>query len=475
MKFKRLLLLACFVSLAVQAYADIDSVRIEVRIPQLKNKQIYFCSHFNGSVYKQDSLILSSEGEGIFHNSETYPEGLYFIALDKRGADLLLTEEQSLSVAIADTADIIKSMTIVGAEQSEVYLSILHFFQLKGEERNQIVSAFNSLPDSKKEENRESFQKQTDAINEEVAHFQKNIVEKYNDKWLGIFFKSIQPVLTGPYPAPQTQAEFQEEFRYMKEHFFDNINLRDKRFWWTNFLPQKVTEYMKKQVEQHPDSLANAATKLVSKTLGDSTSFQLMMNKLIEYSSSSEILGMENIWAKLVEDYYHKGLVTWADSTHIANIEFEYMKIRFNRVGMYAFDLGLINEKGKEVDIYNLTKNYTVLYFYEPSCGHCVKTTPELYEQIYKKYANKGVDIIAVCLVTKDEKQIWEDFINKHNLRGNHWHNVWDPERTSNYWKYYDVSTTPSIYILDIDKKIIAKSIDIPTMTIIFDSLFGNK
>jgi thiol-disulfide isomerase/thioredoxin len=471
MKFKRFLWLACLIAWFAPVYADADSTRIEVSIPQLKNKQIYFCSHFNGAVYKQDSLLLSSQGTGVFHNSETFPEGLYFIAFDHHGAaDLLLADEQSLSVAITDTADIIRNMRISGGEQPEVYLSILQFFQTKSEERNQIVQTFNALPAIKKEESKDSFQKQIEAINKEVALFQQNIIEKYRDKWLGLFFKGIQPVLTGPYPAPRTQAEYNEEFRYQKEHYFDNIKLTDKRFWWTNFLPQKVTEYMQKQVEQHPDSLAHAASRLVSKTLGDSVSFKLMMNRLLEYASTNDILGMENIWAKLVEDYYHKGLVTWGDTIHLTNIEYEYAKIRFNRVGMYAFDLGLINEKGKEVDIFNLAKNYTLLYFYEPSCSHCIQTTPELYEQIYKKYADKGLDIVAVCLVDREDKQQWDSFVRKYKLSGNHWHNVWDPDKTSNYRKYYDTSTTPAIYILDKDKKIIAKSIDIPTMKLILDA-----
>jgi len=41
------------------------------------------------------------------------------------------------------------------------------------------------------------------------------------------------------------------------------------------------------------------------------------------------------------------------------------------------------------------------------------------------------------------------------------WTNVWDPTYNSNFRKLYDVTTTPIIYILDKNKKIIAKRLDV--------------
>jgi peroxiredoxin len=299
--------------------------------------------------------------------------------------------------------------------------------------------------------------------------FQKTLIDRNKTKWVGLFFQGVQPVMSGPYPTPQTQEEYNAEFKYQKTHYFDNINLQDPRFWRTNFFPQKINDYLEKQVEQHPDSLANAASKLAAETMGDSISFQLMINTLIQFSVKSNIMGMENIWAKLVEDYYHKGFLNWLDSAQVANIEFEYKKIRFNRVGMTAHDMELRDTTGKKVKLYDLGAKYTLLYFYEPSCGHCIETTPKIHDQIYKKYADMGLDVVAVC-ITLEEKE-WREFVNKNHLEGTQWHNVWDPERKSRFWDFYDTSVTPSIYILDKDKKIIAKKIDVASMDMIFGKL----
>ena len=54
--------------------------------------------------------------------------------------------------------------------------------------------------------------------------------------------------------------------------------------------------------------------------------------------------------------------------------------------------------------------------------------------------------------------RIINDYIEKNKLQD--WTNAWDPDRESYYWTFYDTSTTPGVYLLDKDKKIIAKKID---------------
>jgi hypothetical protein len=61
-------------------------------------------------------------------------------------------------------------------------------------------------------------------------------------------------------------------------------------------------------------------------------------------------------------------------------------------------------------------------------------------------------------------KQKWVDFINEHELYD--WMNVWSPYDYT-YKVNYDIRTTPVIFILDKDKKIIAKSLN-PKQTMDF-------
>ena len=83
------------------------------------------------------------------------------------------------------------------------------------------------------------------------------------------------------------------------------------------------------------------------------------------------------------------------------------------------------------------------------------------------KYLSQNIDYFAVNI--DDKKKEWTDFVSENQLVG--WHHVWDPTNQSRFRFKYNVKTTPLLYLLDKDKKIIAKRIDIPTLIKLLDSL----
>jgi thiol-disulfide isomerase/thioredoxin len=112
---------------------------------------------------------------------------------------------------------------------------------------------------------------------------------------------------------------------------------------------------------------------------------------------------------------------------------------------------------GSFTDLYQINARYTILAFWESDCGHCKIIIPELYE-IYQKLKSKGVQVMAVHMLGGVEgKKKWINFINEHELYD--WLNVWNPY-DYNYKKLYDISSTPVVFILDKDKKIIGKRLE---------------
>ena len=67
-----------------------------------------------------------------------------------------------------------------------------------------------------------------------------------------------------------------------------------------------------------------------------------------------------------------------------------------------------------------------------------------------------GLEVFAVC--TEVEMLKWKKFIREKDLT---WINVADPNLHNNFRHDFDISTTPQIFILDKDKKIIAKKLDV--------------
>ncbi|MFN8255113.1 MAG: DUF5106 domain-containing protein [Bacteroidales bacterium] len=109
---------------------------------------------------------------------------------------------------------------------------------------------------------------------------------------------------------------------------------------------------------------------------------------------------------------------------------------------------------------------YLILYFWEPDCSHCKEETPK-FSKAYdeKKLKDKGVEVIAVYLhkninewdIYTNHIGHWFDFVLNNGMLK--WKNVWDPFGTTGYRDLYNISSSPVLYLLDKDKKIIAKRI----------------
>ena len=123
---------------------------------------------------------------------------------------------------------------------------------------------------------------------------------------------------------------------------------------------------------------------------------------------------------------------------------------------------------GQMVDLYNIKSDYTVLFFWDPDCGHCKKQAPVMHG-LTNKLKEKGVLVLAVGTVFGEAGKIkWVDFVNQHGFYD--WMNAWNPY-DYDYKVKYDIESTPQIFVLDKDKKIQAKKIGPEQVEEIIDML----
>ena len=97
------------------------------------------------------------------------------------------------------------------------------------------------------------------------------------------------------------------------------------------------------------------------------------------------------------------------------------------------------------------------MLFWEADCGHCKKQVPQIKTGLLDKFKPYGFKVFAVH--TQNDKEKWENFVTEHELFD--FINCWDPQNQTNFRVYYHIDSTPVMYLLDKDKKIIAKKLDI--------------
>jgi thiol-disulfide isomerase/thioredoxin len=117
------------------------------------------------------------------------------------------------------------------------------------------------------------------------------------------------------------------------------------------------------------------------------------------------------------------------------------------------------------ISIHEQATKYTILYFWEPDCSHCKTETPK-FSKAYDEKNFKDLDLTVIPVYLQRNINEWDkytkhlhtwlDFVLEHNMQK--WTNVWEPFGYSHYRDKYDISSSPVLYLLDKDKKIIAKT-----------------
>jgi thiol-disulfide isomerase/thioredoxin len=145
-----------------------------------------------------------------------------------------------------------------------------------------------------------------------------------------------------------------------------------------------------------------------------------------------------------------------------------------NIVGEPAAELALLDKDDRPKNLYGIVSPYTLVVFWDPDCGHCREQVP-LIDSLYKAGWNKkGIKLVGVLVDTirTDQskwpavKAKWTEYINEHKLT--EWVHLYQPfvmreeerrKNIPNFRQNYDVYQTPTIYLLDKEKRIIAKKI----------------
>jgi thiol-disulfide isomerase/thioredoxin len=188
----------------------------------------------------------------------------------------------------------------------------------------------------------------------------------------------------------------------------------------------------------------------------------------------------------MVEKYYITNQCDWVDSTQLVKLQDRAQKIAPNLIGrkateFIAYGTAFMKDTlGIPHTLSEIDSDYTVLVFYGPTCGHCKKEIPKIKNDV-DSLISSGYNIETFAVATEFDKKEWKEFINKQQTGD--WINVSDinhdaegnPVASSNWRDKYDIYSTPVIYLLDKEKKIIAKRISHSQLVEIIVELENNN
>ena len=464
MLIKKKYLLAIF-SLLFTIGMNAQGYEIPLKINNLKDSMVYFGHHYGNGYFVNDSVYLDKNGQAVFKGTSKLKGGIYFLLLPQnRYFDFLVDNNQHFSIT-CDTSDFLNSVKFKNSYQNEKFYAYQKYLNQKFREiavkKELQKKSLNNIDSLMLIEN------EIDLIYNKIYLAKEEIILEHPDSLISVLIKASLPIV--PPPAPRDTSgillDSLFEYKYSKQHFFDNFNFGDPRLLQSAIIQNKVFEYLTQMSVPHYDSIISDLDYVVSKAAANEETYKFVLNSLFQFYSKSNVITDENVFVHIVENYYLKEKTPWILPELTKKLKEDVETRKPNLVGQLAPDFQMKDDKGKIVNLRNIQNKYVILYFYEVDCEICQEVTPELMN-FYRIIKDRGVNIIGVY-VGKDKAK-WASYIDEKHLT---WINAWDPENKTGFREKYKIAGTPLLYLLDEDQKIVAKRITLEQLMGYFNTI----
>ncbi|MCP4310359.1 MAG: redoxin domain-containing protein [Bacteroidetes bacterium] len=446
--------------------------RIEIEIKGLSGDTLILGEYFTSRMVPKDTLILNKNGTGIFEDETPFQGGLYLIYISpEKYFDFLIGDDQSFSIK-ADSADLAASIDISGSEDNSLFMEYKSFLQEKRTELNQIQVGLSSAANSA---DSARVQKQVEKINRKMEAYMDDFESEHAPLFVTKFIGATrEPIPPEEFLNGNRKHDDSIRFFYRKEHFLDRFDPFDVRILHTPLYEGKIKRYIGSVVPQHPDSLIVAADYLLEGAKIDENLYRYLLITLFNHFAESKFMGMDAVYFHIAE-YYYIPDASWSNAEFISKLKENLDMNKPTLIGQKApnlimrripadhFHMAMQDTAikkdphiGEDFFTNDIDASFIILYFWESDCSHCKKSTPALYE-FHSRLKDKGVEVISVHVInTIEGKELWVDFVNEYGLYD--WVNCWSPY-SNDFRRLYNLQSYPQLFILDKDKKIVAKRV----------------
>lgn len=448
---------------------------IKVKLKGFKNVPIYLADNFGDKQYLRDTVYLDANGVGTFTGSPKLQRGMYMIVFPRMDGyyELPITDDQDFYFE-GDTTMDESSVKVVGSKENEAFAEYQKNRANFGKMRFELDQSMKQAKASKNDTLYASLKSKKDSVDAKDLRFREAYMSNNPNHLLTKLFKAFQNIKIPSNPNPKDSMF---EYRYFRDHFWDNVDFNEAGLIRApqGLLTSKLNDYMDKVSFQDPDSLVHAVDIAISKTVPYTETQKYFIQYLTNKFQERKIMCQDNITIHLINKYYCTGDAWWYDDTAGKRKMCEEAKKALPTMcGKVAPDLNMADTAGKMHRLYQNLGKYTILFFYDPTCGHCKEVVP-VVNAVFQKHKKNGIKVYAVS--TENQYDEWRKMMrSRPELQ--EWVNVCRVDRYYP-WPYhkqdYNIVANPTIFILDENARIIGKKIHEDQLEFFIESLLFEK
>lgn len=489
---KQILLLA-FLTLTTLSFSQ----KIKLKVNGQKDTTVFLIKYYGKNLLYADTAQMKG-GMVEFEGKKQKPGIVGLLLPGQKYFEFIYNNEE---IQLETTGpDFVNNMKVKKSAENSIFIDYIKFINTERQKANDLVGKRDAL--KKTDEGYKALSAEIDSISKKVIAYQNKIVTDNTGKLVSKVVKMSMDIKVpeAPKNADGSPVDSNFAYHYFRDHFFDNFDLADDRLVNTPIFHSKLDYFFSQSMLiQHPDTIVKYAYWFCDKLNPKSEMFKYAVIHITSTFEKSKIMGMDKVFVKMGEKYYcsknteGKSPAFWMAEDKLKDL---CEKVNTNKVlvqGVRPPNISLRDTTDVNWrNFYDIKADYTILYFWESDCGHCKKSTPKLQKLYEEKLKARNVEIFGISKGIDDDFGKWKKFIKDNKLT---YINValtnslfraaqenalqFIPKYTTlealNYQETYDVVTTPRVFILDKDKKIIGKGLSIAQLEDFMDKIQGFK
>ena len=230
-------------------------------------------------------------------------------------------------------------------------------------------------------------------------------------------------------------AFFLPKIEAQNQHFWDGIEAFDGPTDDNPILSSQIDFYFDKMVAPLPDSITLEISRLLERTSDNTDLRDFILWLLLEKYRNPEYMGQDQVFVWLYDKYFSQLEIKDLYKDNLTMIQEKAERLRRLALFNVAPDFSL----NDSIDLHSVESEYTVLFFFNHDCDVCRQEMRDL-DSVCEQHPE--IKVIAIDMNTTDE-------------------------RVGILYDLYDIEATPLIYVLDRDKRIIAKKIQAKQISLV--------
>ena len=419
-----------------------NSQTIEISVANLQTKGAVLSSLSGEKVSRIDTVNGIGNGRFTFSaGSKISHPGFYRLSLDRnRWIDFLIDgEDVRLST---DASNILDSMKVEASESNRLYYSFIKQnkqYKSKSELLQLVLSRY-----PKDDPYYGITRTRLTQLQKVYSDFIEQASSRKPASFIARYVRSAQLAILSSEHPPEKQLA------YLKSQALNHLDFTDDGLIYSDLFTSKSIEYLTyyRNPQLPKELLEKEFMVAVDTILNKANVNHIVYQHIVEYLIDGfKKFGFEKCIDYILDNYVIKDDLC-LNGSHGSSIQRMIDQKKKLPVGAAVPSIVLPDSSGNATSLMGMSSEKTLILFYSSACPHCQTMIP----QLTTKY---GASLTVYAISLDSSRTEWLNFIRVNKLA---WINVNDTKGWSGTAATdYSVYATPTMILVDKDKKVIAK------------------